>query len=172
MFYLAAFEILTIPWNNTHPIGIHGHRVNSSNDEIGFHNRAGSSRAARGQGPSGIKDGKLRFDDGAQVGYCLIDIILRMKTLSIPDETHQSLHAHAHTRGGMRLSNGNVDQNRSIQNLFHDLYVFQYFSLGNLDLLKEFSFLKGENMDAGNVFTGFSNACSFAPKFCPMQGLI
>jgi hypothetical protein len=38
VFYLAALEILPIPWDDTHSIRIDGYRIDPSDDEIGLLN--------------------------------------------------------------------------------------------------------------------------------------
>jgi hypothetical protein len=92
-----------------------------------------------------------------------------VKNLSIPDETHEAFDAHTDSRCRVGFCNRNIDQYRAVQNLFHHLHTFQDFSLGNLDLAKEFSFLEGKNMDTRDVFTRFPNPCSLKTKFCPME---
>src|SRR4030042_521586 len=105
---LTAFKVLTIPWNYTYPIRIHGHGVNTSNDQIGLFNLPWSTRSPGSQRPSSIKDGELWLNDRRQVCYGLIDIVLGVKTLPIPDHAHEPFHAQANTCCGVRFSNGNV----------------------------------------------------------------
>src|SRR4030042_3481516 len=90
---LSPLEVLPVPRNHTHTIRIPGDRIHASDDEIGFLNLSRATRSAGNQGPSGVKDGKLRFDDCSQIADGLIHVVLRVEAPSIPDETHESLHA-------------------------------------------------------------------------------
>jgi hypothetical protein len=72
----------------------------------------------------------------------------------------------------MRLGDRNINQDRAVQNLFHNLHAFQNFSLWDLDFAKELPLLKSEDMDPRDVLAGLPNPCSLKAKFCPVERMI
>ena len=110
MLDLTAFEVLAIPGNDAHAIGINGHRVHAGNDEVGFLDIAGPAGSTGGHGPGGVQDRQLGFDHRRQVRDGLVDIELGVEALPVPDQAHEALHSKADARGGMGLRHRNVDQ--------------------------------------------------------------
>ena len=56
MLHLAALEILAVPGDDPHAVGIDGHGVGAGDDEVRLLDLAGPARSARGQGPGGVQD--------------------------------------------------------------------------------------------------------------------
>jgi hypothetical protein len=46
MLDLSSFEGMPIPWDNTHPIRVHGDRIDACDDEIGLFYLPGSPRSS------------------------------------------------------------------------------------------------------------------------------
>ena len=172
MLHLAAFEVLTVPGDDPHAIGINGHRVRTGDDEVWLPDLAGSAGTARDQGAGCVQDGQPGPNHRCQIRDPFVDVELGVETLPVPDQPHEPLQPEADPGGRMGLRDGDADQDRIIEEVPEDFHPLQHLSPGDLDLFEKFPVLNGQDMGARDAPAGLPDAGPFEAEFGPLQCMV